>query len=230
MWFMNSNQFIPIRFFSLVLAILVALGMSPSRAEELKPGIGAGNVSLLDRYSPDQKKKLLAGEAIFESSKSQNPDDGKEVLGRTAILINQPVAECFKIFCDFDRQYLYYPRMTISRVLKSEGNQVQIYKELDFALATVKYTHILTIDPDDHRVDFVTDPTGKNSVKFTRGYFRFERVDEGRSLFTYEMKKMDTGFRIPGFVKTFLSKQDLPEIAVNLKKRIESGGMWEKKQ
>jgi hypothetical protein len=105
-----------------------------------------------------------------------------------------------------------------------------MYKELDFVVTVVKYTHILTIVPEDHRVDFVTDPKGENSVKLSAGFFRFEKVDEKTSLIFYEMTKLEFGFKVPGFIKTYLSSKDLPQIVLNIKKRIESGGTWVKGQ
>jgi hypothetical protein len=184
--------------------------------------------SVLDRFTPEQKEKLLAGEAIYESVIEETPEGKDRAHGRTVVIVNKPIKECFLIFCEFDKQYLYYPRMTMSKVLKQKDNTVLIYYELDYVITTVRYTQILTIDPDRHQVSFTIDPTGMNDVKATDGFYRFDKIDENRSLFTYEVTKMDAGVKIPDFIREFISSKDLPGIAISLKKWIESGGKWKK--
>jgi len=202
-----------------------------SRAEDLPAPLPA-SAPALARFSPENREKLLAGEAIFEHVVTQSPDGKTGGHGRGAVLINRPVEECFRIFLDLDKQYLYFPRMTVSRVLEREGERARMYKELDFTVVTVKYTHLLTIVPEDFRVDFITDPRGKNSIKLSAGFFRFEKVDEKTSLLTYEMTRLEIGVKVPGFIRNYLSlrlsARDLPPIVTNIKKRIESGGTWVK--
>ncbi len=144
------------------------------------------------------------------------------------IIIAAPVEQCFKMFCDFDRQYLYFPAITNSKALNRSENRVVIYKELDYRVAVFRYTHILTIDPARRRVDFVTDPTGVNDIKFSQGFFQFEKIDDTRALFTYGLVKLDPGIKIPEFIQEYMTSRDLPKMAINLKKYIESGGKWKK--
>lgn len=213
---------------AVVLAAVLICGVARSPAEEPASGSSAFGAELLDRFPAEQKEKILKGEATFESVITEGAGGGHRAHGRTSVLVERPVEECFRIFCEFDQQYRFFPRMKVSRVLRREDDTVVIYKELSYPLITIKFTHRLTVDPVAFRVDFVTDPDGVNNIKFTSGYFRFEAVDEERTLFTYEMTKMDVGFRIPGFIRTFMASRDLPGIAATVKKRIESGGIWEK--
>jgi hypothetical protein len=208
----------------LALFLLGAIAAAEPPVLEKKGG------GTLDRFSPEQKKKLFAGEAIFESVIGENAAGASQAHGRTCVLISKPISECYKIFCDFNNQYLYYPHMKVSKVLKTDGNKIIIYKELDYVVTTVRYTHVLTLDPARHRVDFDLDPTGVSDVKASAGYFMFEKVADNASLFTYELTKMDAGVKIPDFIKTYMSSKDLPEIALCLKKRIESGGTWKKEK
>lgn len=209
-----------------LIGLILLSGAGLARAEDSAPGSFTSPV--LSQFSPANLKKLLAGEAVFEPVITKSPDGKDAGHGRGAVLIHRPVDECFRIFLDLDKQYLYIPKMTVSRVLEREGNRVRMYKELDFLVAVVKYTLIVTIVPEDHRVDFITDPTGKNSYKLSAGFFRFEKVDEKTTLLFYEMTRLEMGFKVPGFIKTYLSSRDLPKIVLNIKKRIESGGTWVK--
>jgi hypothetical protein len=183
--------------------------------------------SLLERFTPEQQEKLLAGEAIYESLLIENPDGSSTAYGRAIAIVNAPVDECFRMFCEFDKWRLFFPRMKTSRVLKTSGNKLVFYKELDYIL-TIRYTQTLTVDPSAHRVDFTIDPTGVNDIKASDGYFLFEKMDEDTLLFTYTLTKMDIGIKIPGFIQNYMASRDLPGVAVNIKKRMESGGKWQK--
>ena len=230
MWFMIRITLKSIGIFNIGLAFILIMSAGPVRAEESAPG--PVTAPALAQFSPENQKKLLAGEAIFEHVISKDPDGKDEGHGRGAVLINRPVEECFRVFLDLDQQYKYFPRMTVSRVLGREGNRVRMYKELDFTIFTAKYTHFITIVPEDFRVDFITDPKGENSFKLSAGFFRFVKVDAKTSLLFYEMTRLEIGLKVPGFIRTYaythLSARDLPPIVTNIKKRIESGGRWEK--
>ena len=205
------------------LGITMALGFALA-AGQAGP---AGNA--LDRLTPEQQKKLLAGQEVYEPRLRYEAEGGQPGFTAAAmIIINAPVEQCFKMFCDFDKQSQFFPAITISRVTSRSANRAVIYKELDYHVLTIRYTHILSIDPDKHRVDFATDPTGENDVKFSQGFFQFEKLDDHRTLFTYGLVKLDPGIKIPEFIQKYMSSRDLPKMAINLKKYIESGGQWRK--
>jgi len=184
--------------------------------------------SALDRFSPEQRQKLLNGEAVYESKLTTGPDASTKGIGAANVIINAPIDQCFKMFLDFEKQTKYFPRITVCKILSSSGDRVRIYKEMDYGIMVFKYTHFLTIDPAEHRVDFVTDPKGANDIKFSQGYFKFEKIDERRTLFSYGMVKFDAGIKVPMFIQEYISSKDLREMALNLKKWIESRGKWEK--
>jgi hypothetical protein len=209
----------------LIVTILVCAAYSVSFSGQ-SSGHKPDEKSVLDRFSEDQRKKLEAGEAVFEYV-LEDSDESMKGYGRTSILIKKPINLCFKIFLDFERQYEYLPHMTVSRVLESQGNRVIIYKELDYTITTIKYTHILTIHPGEHRVEF-QDAGDIYEPENRKGYFEFVRVDEDTTLFNYALEKLDTGFPVPEFIKRYVTSRDLPGIAVSIKTRIESGGEWKK--
>ncbi len=216
--------------FTFGIILILMLPSLTARAEGSAPSPGITRA--LSQFSPENQRKLLSGEAIFEHVLAKGSDGKDEGHGRGAVLINRPAEECFRIFLDLDQQYKYFPRMTVSRVLDQEGNRARMYKELSFTIVTVKYTHFITIVPDDFRVDFITDPKGKNSIRLSAGFFRFVKADDKTTILFYEMTRLEFGINVPGFIKSYLymhlSARDLPPIVTNIKKRIESGGTWEK--
>ena len=191
-------------------------------------GLYAAAKSPLDRFSREQKAKLLMGEAVFEYVIDEAGDKGSKAHGRAVALVNASAEDGYKIFCDFEKEYLYFPRMTVSKVLDTKGNVSRVYKELDFTVMTVRYTHFMTKNDKDLRVDFEKDPDGVNDFKESAGYFQFEKIDDKRCLFIYGLTKGEVGVPVPEFIKNYALSKDLPNIVLSVKKRVESGGKWEK--
>jgi len=182
----------------------------------------------LDRFSKEQKEKLLKGEAIYEYVLEEDGDKGTKAHGRAIVLVNAPAEEGYKIFCDFEKEYLYFPRMTVSKVLETNGNVSRVYKELDFGIATLRYTHFMTRNDKELRVNFEKDPDGVNDFKESAGYFQFVKIDDKRCLFIYGLTKGEIGVPVPEFIKKYTTSKDLPNIVLSVKKRVESGGTWQK--
>ena len=207
--------------FAALVAISLAFGLYA--AEEINP---------LDRFSKEQKAKLLAGEAIYEYVIENEGEKNQKAHGRAVALVNAPAEEGYKIFCDYEKEYLYFPRMTVSKVLDTKGNVSRVYKELDLTIITVKYTHFMTRNDKDLRVDFEKDPDGVNNVKESAGYFQFVKIDDKRCLFIYGLTKGEMGIPIPSFIKDYVTdkyaSKDLPNIVLSVKKWVESGGTWQK--
>lgn len=205
----------------------MAVSLPGQTAEEAKSGEAAGK-DLLSRFSPEEREKLLKGEAIYRSVLVENPDGSSSGHGEAIAIVKAPTDECFAMFCEFEKWKLYFPRMMISKVLERSGDKAIFYKELDFKLVTIRYTQTLTIDPKAHCVDFTVYPEGVNDIKASDGYFLFEKIDDQNTLLSYGLTKMDIGVTIPKFIQDYMSSKDLPGIVINIKKRIESGGKWEK--
>jgi hypothetical protein len=182
----------------------------------------------LDRFNDEQKSKLLNNEAVMEYVIDDFGEQGSKAYGRAVVLVNAPAEDGYKIFCDFEKEYLYFPRMTVSRVLDTKGDVSRVYKELDFTIMTVKYTHFMTRNDKNFRVDFEKDPDGVNDFKESAGYFQFEKIDDKRCLFVYGLTKGEIGVPVPEFIKNYALSKDLPNIVLSVKKRVESGATWEK--
>lgn len=206
-----------LRLYAVLAAILFGCGVYA--AEAINP---------LDRFSKEQQTKLLAGEAIYEYMIVKEGEKNQKAHGRAVALVNSPAEKGYKIFCDFEKEYLYFPRMTVSKVLKVEGNVYTVYKELDFTITTMRYTHFMTLDDKEFRVDFDKDPNGVNDFEESAGYFQFVKIDDKRSLFIYGLTKGEIGMPVPNFIKNYALSKDLPNIVLSVKKRVESGGTWQK--
>ena len=143
-------------------------------------------------------------------------------------IIKAPIADCFRIFCDFNQHAKFFPRKTKSHVIKSTPTTATVEKEFNFYGFTVKYVVLYTIDAKNFQVNYQLDPAYPHDIKDTAGFFKFEKLDDNRTLFIYAVTKLDTGIAVPGFIQDYLSSRDLPAVVMNAKKRIESKGTWVK--
>ena len=104
----------------------------------------------------------------------------------------------------------------------------RVYKEIDVTIMTLKYTHFMTRNDKDLRVDFEKDPDGVNDFKESAGYFQFVKIDDKRCLFIYGLIKGEMDVPVPAFIKNYITSKDLPNIVLSVKKGSSPGGKWKK--
>ena len=194
---------------------------------QLSDGAGTEG-SILDRFPEKQRKKLLEGKSVYKYVVHEEQNGSEGGYGKAFVLINAPVDQCFILFSELEKHYLFFPRIKTTRVVVRDEIHPVVYKEIDAYVTTVKYNIVFTIDPDDHRLDFKLDTTRPNDVRDSAGYFYFEKVDENRTLFHYGLTKTEVKVNVPRFLKKYLVSRDLPKVTSNVKNWIESEGSWKK--
>ena len=183
---------------------------------------------VLARFNQQQRQDLLAGKAIYQSVRSKDEAGNLQGHGEGIALINADVDKCFKLFCDFNRQAQYFPRKKLSQIIKQEGNVYHVQKEFGFYVKDIRYVVEYTVDEENHTVKFRMLKDYPHDLKESEGFFRFEKLEAKRTLFTYAVTKVDTGLAVPKFIQDYLSSKDLPAVVENAKKFIESDGKWKK--
>jgi hypothetical protein len=189
---------------------------------------GCPEKSPLDRFSPEQQAKVKAGEAVYQHGQSVGMDGKTTGHGESHVLINKRASECFRVFLEFDKHQLYFPRKKASEVVKAWDDKALVHKVFDFYVVEVEYAVLCAIDSKNRRVDFQLDTKYKHDIEDTAGYFLFEPVDDKTTLFTYAATKVQTGLKVPFSIQNYLTSRDLPDVVANVKMRIESGGTWTK--
>jgi len=200
---------------------------TPSAGIAVPPPAVTESAALV-RFSPEQRRKLLAGEAVFDSRVTDAGTSGPKGQGRASVLVNAPADLCFRKFCEIDKHPLYFPVKKVSRVVEDRGTELVVYKELGFPLKTMKYFVNYTVDPAAHRVDFRLDKSRPHDIGDSEGYFHFIEVDARTTLFDYGLTKAEPGMPVPRFIRDYMTSHDLPRVVSNFKKWLESGGAWTK--
>lgn len=211
-----------------ILIILFALAVSATDAPQ-PPAVLTPTPtpsSPLDRFTDEQKQLLADGEVAFDYVKYDDPE--KEGLGHgiAYTVILKPIDACYAVLSDLSKKVEYFPRNVESDILKKEENRIWLKETLDYTLADVEYVLIFSLDPAGHRATFRLDKEYPHDLVDTEGYWTLEQIDEERTLLTYAILKADVGIPVPEFVVKMISSSDLPDIARNIKKRVESDGRW----
>ena len=208
------------------LCLLLVTPMAALTGDGPQTTSPAPEASVLDHFSSEQRQKLMAGEAVFEHVESKEPDGSTQGHGQASALIKAPAAECLRLFCEFDKHYQFFPRNKTSEVVESSATKVLVRKVYTFYMMNVEYTIAYSIDPGACRVDYHLDLSCPHDIDDAAGFFHFEKIDDRRTLLTYAATRVDTGIKVPAFIRKYVTTRDLPAVVMNVKKRIESGGKW----
>jgi len=211
----------------MVWAFLPDAGRTAAAGPAFGPDVASS--SQLERFTPEQRKELLAGQAVFEHVLEGENTTTPSGHARAFVLIRAPVEECFRRFADAETHTLYFPRKTVSRVegVREDG-RVSVYKEFDFKLKTIRFHVLYAIDPEAHRIEFNLDESLPADIEASQGYFQFLAATPDVTLFDYGLVNAALGIRVPAFIRNYLTSRDLPQVVTNYKSWLESGGTWTK--
>jgi len=183
---------------------------------------------VLDKLTPAERKKLESGKVVFKSVKSESPDGEMVGSGRAMAYIKAPTDKCWEIFCHFEKSHEYFPHQITTEVLEFSPTSVLVKKKFFFFVKKINYYVRYDLDPVNYRIDYRMEKGRENDIKDTAGYFIFEKVDDNTTLFVFTVTMLETGYAVPWFIEKPLTQQSLPGQVVNVKKRIESNGVWKK--
>jgi hypothetical protein len=181
----------------------------------------------LERFTPEQQQKLLAGQVVYEYVLHGNEKNGLG-HGQAFAIIDRPARVCYNEIIKFDLKYQYFPRMVRSKIIQNEGNSAWISVISDYKILKIDYVLQMIMDPQRMRVDYRLDTSYPHDIKDLEGFYSFQEIDEHRALVTCAVSRVDPGIRLPGFIARALSSRDLPRTVRNIKKRFESEGKWTK--
>jgi len=179
----------------------------------------------LERYEEIRRGEILVFEETFES------EDGKDAgRAKAYAYFAQPWPTIWAIVTDYDKQREYMPRLTTSRIIKREGNEVWVRFEMEVLWVDLAWVIKYEKDRTAHRIRFALDHSYRevNTIDDTEGSWELIPVEGGDATVVVYRLFVDTGYAVPDFVMSYLTRGDLPNVVGNLRKRVESGGSWKK--
>jgi hypothetical protein len=176
----------------------------------------------LSIFNDKQLEKLRAGEAVYEYKETSGEGENSAGYGQASIIIDAPIDRCFEICSNLENQVHYVPGKKKSKIVGEIDGKLLLDNEINFLMNTTRYHSLYTINKDDHRLVFELDKSRPHDIVEMLGSHHFVKIDENKTLYTYGMKKLDIGISFPGFMKKYFLGRELPAMAINVKKYIES--------
>jgi ribosome-associated toxin RatA of RatAB toxin-antitoxin module len=178
-----------------------------------------------ERYEEIRRGEILVFEETFEA------EDGKDAGRATAYAyFAHPWPTIWAIVTDFAKQREYMPRLTTSRIVKREGDQVWVRFEMEVLWVDLAWVIRYSKDHEARWIHFALDHSYQevNKIDDTQGSWEFIPVEGGDATVVVYRLFVDTGYAVPDFVMSYLTRRDLPDVVGNLRKRVDSGGSWKK--
>ncbi len=185
----------------------------------------AGPVS--SKLSPAELAKVKAGEIIVKNDFAKNAERG---VGTAYGIIKSSTDDFWKVIFDHEHYMDFYPRLEGVNIVERTNTMAKIEFKMDATLKTLTYTTVGTVTPNRMRMDWVLDKERPHKYfKENGGHWQLEQLEPGMLLIEYSVNvALDLGpfSRVASKIVNSMAKDDLPDVILCTKKRIESGGTW----
>jgi coenzyme Q-binding protein COQ10 len=185
----------------------------------------AGKVS--DKLTPEEIEKIKGGEVILKNDLSESNKSGS---GIAYAAYPCTLDDFWKVVLDYEHYKEIFPRIVSVKKFNEEGNRFLTEFKIDVSIKKLTYTSYNVISEDRLRLDFGLDDAYPHKYqKKMGGYWQLEQLGEKMIIAEY---KVDVELDIPvigGLINKIvrsLAGDDLPDVMNSVRKRIESGGTW----
>jgi hypothetical protein len=179
----------------------------------------------------------LTGDELSQASAGKVPtrtevftNNGGRAAGRGwgAIVIERPIADVWATLARYEDRAEYVPRLKSVTVLAREPGRLRVRQEIDATVTTARYVAWFRLDEAERTISWTLDKSAPdNTVKEADGDYRMAELAPARTLLVYRAY-VDTGFRVPQAIQSYLQKRSIPDLLRAVKRRVESGGRWKK--
>jgi len=152
--------------------------------------------------------------------------NGADAGGGFAVgVVDKPPADVWGYIIDYDKFTEFLPRITRNEVLERKDGEVLLRQTIKVLTRSVTYHIVQTVDHEAHTLQWKVDQTKENDIRESLGSWSVRPHGQGRSLVIYSIL-VDTGMRVPGWIESFLTRRDIPNVVKALKRRAESNGAY----
>ena len=176
----------------------------------------------------DDWEKLKAGEVLFEGKFLETENKVQKGEFTVRIFIKADRKAVWKVVRDYENMPEYTPRLYNVTILKKEDGTVYLRYQLKVMWLDITYYPLTHETELYRRVDWETDLTKRNDIGGTTGYWLLEDAPGESGIILHYVSYVDIGYLVPKLLAKTVAKRSLPEVIINMRKRIESGGTWVK--
>jgi len=181
----------------------------------------------LKGLSPEQIKKLQAGEVVMTSSPEVTPD-GHSVIA-AAVMFKVPVERAWEILSATDRQIEYLEEIKKLRVVEVGEDFNRTEFEVKVMGQKVRYTVIHHFRPDIYYLWWQLDKKAPHDLRDLSGFWRlYPAGEEGMTIGRYGSRVVP-GFPVPEFIRKPLFKNGVRSSLEKVKAYVEKTASSESK-
>ena len=172
----------------------------------------------LKGLSPEQIKKLQAGEVVMTSSPEVTPD-GHSVIA-AVVLFKVPVERAWEILSATDRQIDYLEEIKDLRVVEEGEDFNRTEFEVKVMGQKVRYTVIHHFLPEFYYLWWELDKKAPHDLKALSGFWRLYPAGEGKTIGRYGSRVVPA-FPVPASIRTWLFKNSVRSSLEKVKAYVE---------
>jgi len=178
----------------------------------------------LKGLSPEQIKKLQAGEVVMTSSPEVTPD-GHSVIA-AAVMFKVAVEQAWEILSATDRQIEYLEEIKKLRVLEAGEDFNRTEFEVKVMGQKVRYTVVHHFLPELYYLWWELDKKAPHDLRDLSGFWRLYPVGEGKTIGRYGSRVVP-GFPVPEFIRKPLFKNGVRSSLEKVKAYVEKNASSE---
>jgi len=190
---------------------------------------GASGFKPAFKVNAENWERLRAGEVLVTEQIIEKEKKNKELRFMATVHINARPEAVWKTIRDYDNYYKFTPRLKESEVIKKEGRCMIIRYLGEVFWIEVGYHVEACAEVPGKRVVFGLAEGYESFMKSADGFWEVQEAPEGQGSVVSYSAHLDPGVPVPDFISRKVARDSLVDVLENLKKRVESGGKWEKK-
>lgn len=168
---------------------------------------------------------LRSNKVVVRGEMYATPDGKRAGKGVAFVIIDKAPEAAWAVLTDYQKMPEFMPRLHKVTIKQKTPERMKVLQELKIMFKTVEYTLDLQFNHEKKRMDWTLDKSVENDIKDTFGSWDFIPFENGKTLVAYTIA-VNTGVAIPQFLEDYLTKKDLPEVLLSMKRRVESGGKY----
>ncbi|MCZ7586129.1 MAG: SRPBCC family protein [Deltaproteobacteria bacterium] len=176
----------------------------------------------LSKYlTSDNLAKLADGDIVKENIMEKDAAGNDKGRGVALIMIDAPPDKVMAALDSFETYPSWMPNTKQTKVVKREGNRVDVEFELSIVGSQVTYTCIHEVNKDAGTVRWrMDDAKPKKNVADSVGAWVVKAHGDGKSIVAYTVA-VDTGMSVPKFIQNWLTNTSLKKVVKSVRDKVE---------
>ncbi len=175
-------------------------------------------------FTDKHYQKLEQGEILIFEETYESDDGRKEVWMQASILVNAHPEDCWRVLNDLAHYYEFQPRLRESKIVERHDSSTIMRISFKAAWKNIFYHLKYTRENESMVLHYILHPSLPHNIGDAKGWW--QAIPYHNTTIINYVSYVNTGMWIPEFIERLFIKKELPKVVSYVKKRIESGGTW----